>query len=212
MGDLKVCHTNCPAGENWNHSENPVIIFKNIWTGKKKINFMWQLRSIFNDFFSHPSVGTQSIYGIPWMIFQSLYFTEDLFSFLPSLKPLRLSGYEMSQNILWQPSESSKVVLFLSPLFQNGTILKSIKQHNSNTLCIPWNRRGVKLCWQQELLLRVPVLCQIALEEERGIARNDSHTNNHMSICAHACTFQNTTVCTDSLQRISFKNFLSVIS
>lgn len=96
-------------------------------------------------------------------------------------------------------------------LFQSGTILKSIKQHNSNMLCIPWNRRGVKWCWQQELLLRVPVLCQIALEEDRGIARNDIHTDKHISICAHTCTFQNTTVCTDSLQRINFKNFPSVI-
>lgn len=211
MGALKVCHRNYPAGDNWNHSENPVIIFKNIRTEKKNIDFMWQLRPIFNDFFSHPFVGAQSMYEVPWMIIQSLHFTEDLFSFLPSLKHPRLSGYKMSQNILWQSSESSKVVLFLLPLFQSGTILKSIKQHNSNMLCIPWNRRGVKWCWQKKLLLRVPVLCQIALEDERGIARNDIHTDNHMSICAHTCTFQNTTVCTDSLQRISFKNFLWVI-
>lgn len=34
MGALKVCHTSHPAGENWNHSENPVIIFKNIWIEK----------------------------------------------------------------------------------------------------------------------------------------------------------------------------------
>lgn len=173
---------------------------------------MWQLRPIFNDFFNHPCVGDQSMYGVPWKIFQSLRFTEDVFSFMPSLKSLRLSGYKMSQNILWQPSESSKVVLFLLPLFQSGTTLKSIKLHNSNTLCIPWNKGGVKWCWQQQLLLRVSVLCQITLEEEGGIARNDIYTDNHMSICAHTCTFQNTTVCIDSLQKINFKNFLWVIS
>lgn len=180
---------------------------------KKKIDFMWQLGPIFNDFFSHPSVGAQSMYGVPWMIFQSLHFTEDLFSFLPSLKPLRLSGYKMSPNILWQPSESSKVLLFLLPLFQSGTILKSIKQHNSNMLCIPWNRRGVKWCWQQELLLRVPVLCQIALEGEALQGMIFTPMSTYPFVLTHALfrTLQCAlTACRESTSKISFQSFLSL--
>lgn len=70
----------------------------------------------------------------------------------------------------------------------------------------------LKWCWQQELLLRAPVLCQIVSKEERGIAKNDIHTHNQMSICAHTWVFQNTPVWTDSLRRINIKNFLWVIS
>lgn len=80
--------------------------------------------------------------------------------------------------------KGSKMVLFLLPLFQSTSTLKCIRQCNSNMLYVPWNRRGVKWCWQWELLLRVPVLCQIVLEE-RHCREWYSHPQPHVHLCSH---------------------------
>lgn len=121
---------------------------------------------------------------VSWMVFQSLVFIENLFSFFPSLKPLRYPVTKCLKISSGSQMKGSKMILFLLPLFQSTNTLKCIRQCNSNMLYVPWNRRGVKWCWQWELLLRVPVLCQIVLEE-RHCREWYSHPQPHVHLCSH---------------------------
>ena len=211
MDALKASHRNYPAGENWNHSENSVVIFKNIRMGEKKIHKAVEAH-LFNDLFQSPMrMSLVNMQKYPEWYFNPYI---SLKVYFLSSRHCNLSDDLVTKCLKITSGGQVKVVKLFSffCFFSKVEPLWNPSSSNSNKLYLLWNSRGVKSCWQEELLLRLPVLCQIALEEERGFATNDIHAHNHMSICAHTCTFQNTTVCTDSLQRISFRNFLWVIS